>query len=195
MTTTERIQTTVRHLAETIGPRAPGSRAEASGAQFVATQFAAAGLTPCIEEFATPSHAAIESALGRLSTGAALPCLPSQFSVAGQATGPLVFLGGNGKPRQDVPLKGAIGLLLPQGSIDARIRLLERLQDEGLAGLIAISPYMDDELTKSVRYPEITGFLGFCAAPAFSAGWLPSCRVKSYPRPTKRRPSGRRWAF
>jgi len=165
MTVTERIQANVRHLAETIGPRPPGSRAEGTGAQFVASQFAAAGLSPCVKEFATASHAATESTLERLGTGATLPCLPSQFSVAGQVTGPLVFLGGNGKPRQDVPLGGAIGLLVPSGGIEGRIRLLERLQDEGLAGLVAISPYMDDELTKNIRYPEITGF------PVLAVSW------------------------
>ena len=158
MTTADRILATVRHLSETIGPRPPGSRAEATGAQFVASQFAEAGLAPRIESFAVPSHAASSATLERLGDAAALPCLPSLFSAAGDATGPLVFLGSDGRPRQDIPLRGAIGLLLPDGGIEPRIRLLERLQDEGLAGLIAISPYMDDILTKNVRFPEITGF-------------------------------------
>jgi ribosomal protein S18 acetylase RimI-like enzyme len=159
MTRTERIQAVVRHLSETIGPRPPGSRAEATGAKFVAKQFANAGLDPRVETFVTPSHVAVEATLERLFRGTTLPCLPTQYSVAGDVAGTLVFLGNNGQPRQDeASLRGAIGLLLPEGGIEARIRLLERLQEEGLAGLVVISPYMNEILTKGIRFPEITGY-------------------------------------
>ncbi|MCK5803062.1 MAG: GNAT family N-acetyltransferase [Lentisphaeria bacterium] len=154
MNRASRLEATVSHLADTIGARPPGSAAERQAADFLLAEFRALLLETSLECFDTPSHLADRATL-TLDSGEDIPCLPCQFSPAGDVHGPLVFLGRDGIPRNNGSVRGALGVFLPGGSIPSSIALLQRLATEGLAGLLVISPYMDGILTKAVRFPEI----------------------------------------
>ena len=155
-----RIEATVRHLSQTIGPRPPGSRAEAAAAGYLEQGFREAGLKTWVELSELPSHTAVRSTLRVAGTDEEFVSEPSQFSTAATVEGELLYLGSTSRPWSDLStVSGRIGLLARAGGSHTEvIDYLRRLGTAGLQGLIVISPYMDEILTKSVRYPEITCF-------------------------------------
>jgi len=143
-----RLESTVNHLCGAIGPRPPGSEAERRSAGWIAEQLAGLGYEPVLEEFDCPAHGAEAACLTGL--GEDLPIWPTQHSPTGRVTGRLQWLGfGEEHLRGD--LAGKIGVLLADGSLTQRNRLMERLESAGLAGAIVAGPYADSVTGKAVR--------------------------------------------
>ena len=85
-----RIEATVRHLSQTIGPRPPGSRAEAAAAGYLEQGFREAGLKTWVELSELPSHTAVRSTLRVAGTDEEFVSEPSQFSTAATVEGELL---------------------------------------------------------------------------------------------------------
>jgi aminopeptidase YwaD len=151
----QNLRHTVEYLSQTIGPRAPGSAAELQAAEYLRDRFSTFGLLAEIESFPSASHCAVKSSL-RLKGGETFPSIPTQFSPGGKAEGKIVYLGTCEKKLVSLgEAKGKIGLLAPSGKHTEKIRYLLELEQAGLAGLVVISPYLDNIMTKVIRYPEI----------------------------------------
>ena len=148
------LKKTVFDLTEKIGPRPPGSFAELKAANYLKGRFEEIGLNAKIERFRNPSHLAIGS---KLSIGdKEFYSLPAQFSASGKVEGKLSFLGNcDLEVKKGDNFSGRIGLLTASGDIPTRTKLFLALEKKGIKGLIVVSPYFDNILTKVVRYPEI----------------------------------------
>ena len=150
----ERLKKTVIDLSEKIGPRASGSFAELKAAEYLKGRFEEIGMNVKVERFKSPSHLAISS---KLRVGnKEFSSLPAQFSASGKVEGRLIFLGNcDLEVKKEDDFSGRIGLLTSSGDIPTRTRLLLALEEKGMEGLIVVSPYFDNILTKVVRYPEV----------------------------------------
>ncbi len=153
----ERLKKTVIDLSEKIGPRPPGSFAELEAAKYLRQRFEEIGLNVKIEKFKSPSHLAISSSLK--IGNKKFPSLPAQFSASGEVEGKLIFLGNcDLEIKKEDNFSGKIGLLNSltiSKNVSTRTKLLLTLEEKGMEGLIVVSPYLDNILTKVVRYPEI----------------------------------------
>ncbi|MBN8217210.1 MAG: GNAT family N-acetyltransferase [Spirochaetes bacterium] len=150
----EELDATLDGLVRVIGPRAPGSGAEKKAAAWIEARFQDAGLKAWTEDFPSPEDGS-ESAELKIG-GVSWRVWPLQFSPVGRAHGPLVFLGNEEEAaRVPVPV-GAIGILMPMADLFTRQALLRRLEAEGLAAVVVVSPLNDHVNTKIVRDPTLT---------------------------------------
>ena len=167
----KRLHTTLTELCQNIGPRPPGSFAELRAAQYLKQRFERAGLATRLETFEGAAHRAAKATLK--AGGTDIPCLPQQFSAAGQVRGPLVFLGECDKPLRDSSdIRGQIGLLIPSGSHEARLARLSELEQRGLTAVVAATSHLDEIGTKELRYSEIKRL------PVVGVSWRNGCRLR-----------------
>ena len=154
--TARRLEQTVRHLAETIGPRPPGSKGEAAAAAYIAGRARELGLPARVVEFASAAHTAATASLRHESSRTGFPCLPSQFSVPGEARGTLAFVGDETGPGPGVPIpKGSIALVFANGSHAERMARLAEMRRRGAVGFVVAGPHLEAIETKLLRYPEV----------------------------------------
>jgi aminopeptidase YwaD len=108
----ERILGDVRHLTETIGPRAAGTATEQAAAEFIAERLRSLGYDVRLQEFPAGSEAARASSLSVVSPAAdTVPALPFERSASGTVRGTLVA-GGLGAPSQlPSQIRGSIVLI------------------------------------------------------------------------------------
>lgn len=159
MTTTEttmrdRIEQTVRALAENIGPRSPGSAAEYEAAQYLHDALIGIGLASHIEAFESASDLAMSAilAVGDDEIG----CMPVMFSPADEVTGNLIFIGNDiSTPPNGTSVKGDIGLLAAGPDMFARHDTIQAWEAAGLAAMIVACPTPDRINGKIVRTPRI----------------------------------------
>ncbi|KPK78941.1 MAG: hypothetical protein AMJ81_14275 [Phycisphaerae bacterium SM23_33] len=146
----------MRFLAEEIGPRPPGSKAERRTAEWLAQQFAEMGYEPAIEEFACPAHGAEGASLSGLAQE--IQVYPTQHSPVGRVSGALRWLG-FGEEHLLKELDGSIGVLMARGSLAERHRLLDRLESAGMRGVIVAGPYANTVTGKAVRSGRLNRLL------------------------------------
>jgi ribosomal protein S18 acetylase RimI-like enzyme len=152
---TQELRDVVDALCVKIGPRAPGSAAERQAATYLAEKFKSLDLPTVIEPFASGSHEALRAELVSAS-GKSFPCLPTQFSPPGKASGELFFLPGFEASHavRSTP-NGRVALILPSSDHAGRLKSLINLQRRGLQAAIIVSTHIDHIDTQLVRCPEL----------------------------------------
>lgn len=145
----------LRHLCREIGPRPPGSAAEARAADWLCRKLVSLGLEAGIEEFESPSHAAASARLTIDGKAGEITCLPVLFSRAGASAGRLVFLDRETAARDS--LAGMIGIYAPsiENGILTRNREVAEFEKKGLGALVVISPHFERLDTKIIRHPQL----------------------------------------
>ena len=155
----ERLRNTVYDLSETIGPRAPGSSDELRAAEYIAGRLEEIGIEPSIESFESGSHHAIGSMLEQISGEGSKThyvSLPSQFSVSGDVSGPLMYLGEcETALDRSAAVSDRIGLIIPNGGHPRRAEILRELERRGMQAVVVVSPHINTIDTKLFRYPEV----------------------------------------
>ncbi len=138
-----------------IGPRAPGSWKELEAAEFINTKFKGFGYDSQIKTFTSASHNATDASLE--VNGKSFFALPSQFSVSGEVSGELVYLGNCSDPFHLADkVKGKIGILFASEDFVERLDFLLKIEAEGMCGLIVISSQKEIIATKSIRFDQIS---------------------------------------